>query len=189
MPPQKSAADLGRLKEIIRQKSYNTGGDFKLASGASSSFFFDMKVTLLDPEGASLVAEAFLDRLEGSGIKAIGGLVIGACPIASAVSLKSLERKTPIQGFYVRKEPKKRGTQKMIEGAALQKGDRVVIVDDVTTSGGSALEAVQEVEKLGCEVVKVMTIVDREQGAAENLAKKNLTLDALFTRRDFEETA
>lgn len=179
-------ADMNRLQEIIRQKSYNADGDFKLASGVSSRFFFDMKVTLLDPEGINLVADAFIDRLAGDHIHAIGGLVIGACPIVSAVCLKSHTRSFPIQGFYVRKEPKKRGTQKMIEGAVLQKGDRIVIVDDVTTSGGSALQAVDEVEGLGCTVVKVMTIIDRHQGAAENLAKRGLTLEALFTKDDFD---
>jgi orotate phosphoribosyltransferase len=174
-----------RLKEIIVEKSYIKDGDFKLASGATSSFFFDMKVTLLDPEGANLAADLILDRLEGLDAKAIGGLVIGACPIASAVCVKSLERGHPINAFYVRKEPKKRGTQKLIEGALLRKGDRVVMVEDVTTSGGSVMDAVKVVRELGCEVVKIITIVDREAGAQANLAKEGLTLDALFCKQDF----
>lgn len=176
---------LNRLRDIIREKSYNTGGDFKLASGATSNFYFDMKPTLLDPEGSSLLADAILDRLQDTDVKAIGGLVIGACPIVSAVCLKSFERKKPLQGFYVHKEQKERGTKKMIEGTPLQKGDRVVIVDDVTTSAGSSIKAIEEVEKLGCVVVKVITVVDRGQGAAANLARKNLELDALFSREDF----
>lgn len=186
MLAQKAASGIDRLREIVREKSFISGGDFKLASGATSSFFFDMKPTVLDPEGASLVAEAILDRLAGANVKAIGGLVLGACPIASAVCVKSYGTKTPLQAFYVRKEAKARGTQKMIEGSDLKKGDRVVIVEDVTTTGGSALRAVEEVEKLGCVVVKVMTIVDREQGATENFAKKGIAFDALFRRKDFE---
>lgn len=177
---------MDRLKEIIKEKSYIIDGDFKLASGAMSNFFFDMKVTLLDPEGASLAADLILDKIKGQNVQAIGGLVIGACPIASAVCVKSYERNLPINAFYVRKEPKKRGTQKMIEGAVLKSGDRVVMVDDVTTSGGSVLEAIKIIKDLGCDVVNVITIVDREQGAKENLIKAGLSLDSLFTKHDFD---
>jgi orotate phosphoribosyltransferase len=179
-------ANLNRLRDIIKQKSYNTGGDFKLASGATSSFFFDMKPTLLDPEGANLVADAILARIGNDNVKAIGGLVLGACPIASAVCVKSHSTPAPLQAFYVRKEAKARGTQKMIEGLELKKDDRVVVVEDVTTSGGSALQAVEELQKIGCIVVKVMTIVDREQGAAAAFANKKIPFDALFCRKDFE---
>lgn len=179
-------ANLARLKEIIREKSFNTGGDFKLASGATSSFYFDMKPTVLDPEGASLVADAILERLQGANVKAVGGLVVGACPIVSSVCVKSFSKGAPLQGFYVHKEQKERGTKKMIEGDALKHGDRVVIVEDVTTSGGSSLKAVDEVEKLGCTVVKVMTIVDRDAGATEAFARRGLPFEALFTKKDFE---
>lgn len=180
------AANLNRLRDIIKQKSFNTGGDFKLASGATSSFYFDMKPTMLDPEGASLIAEAILEKLEGIAVDAIGGLVIGACPIVSSVVVESATHHRPLRGFYVHKEQKERGTKKMIEGAPLNKGDKVVIVEDVTTSGGSSLKAVDEVEKIGCEVVKIITIVDREQGAADTFAKRGLSFDALLRRKDFE---
>lgn len=176
---------LARLRDIIQEKSYNTGGDFKLASGAASSFFFDMKPTLLDPEGANLVADAFLDLLKNEDVTALGGLILGACPIASAVCVKSHAAQKPLRAFYVRKEAKTRGTQKMIEGAELSAGDRVVVVEDVTTSGGSALQAVDELQKIGCTVVKVMTVIDREQGAAEAFAARNIPFDALFRRKDF----
>lgn len=182
-----SASDAaGRLKLLIREKSYLTEGDFALASGASSSFFFDMKVTMLDPEGATLAAELILERIEGLRLDAVGGLVVGACPIVSAVCVRSHGRAHPVQGFYVRKEPKNRGTQKMIEGALLTAGMRVAILEDVTTSGGSALRAMQEVERLGCTVACVVTIVDREQGAAEAFAREGVAFYPLFTRRDFE---
>lgn len=185
--PNKQEDKLNRLKQIINEKSYITSGDFKLASGASSSFFFDMKPTFLDPEGANLLADLVLDRLsDEKNITAIGGLALGACPIASAVCVKSYASGRPITAFYVRKEPKKRGTQKMIEGLLLQPGDRVVIVDDVTTSGGSSLIAVDEVKKLGAEVIKVISIVDRDQGAAENFAKAGVKFEFIFSMHDFE---
>lgn len=175
-----------RLKAIIKTKSYITGGDFKLASGANSNFFFDLKTTMLDPEGASLAADLILDRIANDKVKAIGGLVLGACPIASAVCVKSFERGTPVSAFYVRKEPKQRGTQKLIEGSALEPGNRVVVVEDVTTSGGSALKAAEVVQSLDAEVVKIITLVDREQGAKDMLAEHGLKLESLFSKKDFE---
>jgi orotate phosphoribosyltransferase len=174
-----------RLRAIIRERSYLTGGDFQLASGAESSFFFDMKPTLLDPEGATLVAELILDRIAPYRVTAIGGLELGACPIASAVCVRSWERPQCVAAFYVRKTPKKRGTQKMIEGAELQPGARVAMVDDVTTSGGSTLQAVEEVRKLGCTVACVLSVVDRQQGARERFAAESIPFEALFTRDDF----
>lgn len=172
-----------RLREIIAAKSLTTGR-FKLASGSESNIFFDMKMTLLDPEGASLVADLILDLLADERVDAIGGLVLGACPVVSAVALKSGERGRPIPGFFVRKEPKGRGTNKLIEGN-LEPGWRVVVVEDVTTEGNSALKAVQAVRAEGCEVARVVTVVDRLQGARENLAKEGIELVALFTRDDF----
>ena len=172
-----------RLREIIAAKSL-TRGQFKLASGGESDIFFDMKMTLLDPEGASLAADLILDLLAGEPVDAIGGLVLGACPIVSAVAMKSGERGRPIPGFYVRKEPKGRGTNKLIEGI-LEPGSRAVVVEDVTTAGNSALRAAQAVRAEGCEVARVVTVVDRLQGARQNLAKEGLELTALFTRDDF----
>lgn len=174
-----------RLQEIIAEKSYIQDGDFKLASGASSSFFFDMKMTLLDPEGASLAANLILDMIKGQNVKAVAGLELGACPIVSAVCVKSLERSEQITGIYVRKTPKKRGTQKMIEGLELKAGDRVVVVDDVTTAGGSVLQAVEQIKELGCEIVSVISIVDRLQGARERIEGAGYIFEPLFTKDDF----
>ncbi len=172
------------LRSMIRDRSVHTGGDFTLASGRSSSIFFDMKMTLLSPEGANLAAELILDHLEGMKIDAIGGLIIGACPVADAVAVRSYYRQ-PINAFYVRKEPKTRGTRKLIEGP-IKDGDRVVVVDDVTTTGGSALDAVKSLEdEVKCEVVQVITVVDRDEGAAENFARAGRDFYALFNRSDF----
>jgi orotate phosphoribosyltransferase len=182
MPPAdpKSRA---RLRDIIAERSL-TRGQFKLASGGESNIFFDMKTTLLDPEGAALAAALILDMLGQDQVDAIGGLVIGACPVVSAVCVTSAGRGRPVPGFYVRKEPKGRGTNKLIEGN-LEPGWRVVVVEDVTTEGNSALKAVRAVREHGCTVVKVVTVVDRLQGARENLKKEGIELAALFTRDDF----
>jgi len=174
-----------RLKELLRTKSFKRG-KFTLSSGEESSVFFDVKMTSLDPEGAWLSADLILDMLEGQRIRAVGGLAVGACPIVSAVCVRSHERGTPISAFYVRKEEKKHGTQRKIEGLELRKGDRVVVVDDVATKGGSMLDAIRPVEELGCEVVRTIVVVDREQGAGERLKDAGYTLESIFKRCDLE---
>ena len=173
-----------RLKEIIKDKSLLTDGHFRLASGSESGVFFDMKPTLLDPEGANLAADIILDMLESEDVDAIGGLVIGACPIVSAVCVKSHPRR-PIHAFYVRKEPKDRGTQRLIEGDPLEPGSHVVLVDDVTTKGGSTLRAVKAVGECGAHVSKVIAIVDRQEGAEEILQKQGIELVPLFKMEEF----
>lgn len=176
---------LSRLKDLLQTKSFKRG-KFTLSSGEESNVFFDVKMTSLDPEGAWLSADLILDMLEGQRIRAVGGLAVGACPIVSAVCVRSQERGSPISAFYVRKEEKKHGTQRKIEGLELHKGDRVVIVDDVATKGGSMLDAIRPVEELGCEVVRTIVVVDREQGAGERLNDAGYTLESIFRRRDLE---
>lgn len=172
-----------RLKTLISTKSVLTGGDFKLASGGQSSVFFDMKMTLLDPEGINLVADLMLQLIEGEACDAIGGLVLGACPIVDAVTLKAFPGRRII-GFYVRKEPKERGTNKMIEGP-LVPGSACVMVEDVTTRGASVLKAVAEARAIGCTVATVLTCVDRQQGARERLSGHGIALKPLFTMDEF----
>jgi orotate phosphoribosyltransferase len=155
-----------RLKSLIAAKSVLTGGDFKLASGGQSSVFFDMKMTLLDPEGINLVA------------------VLGACPIVDAITLKAYPARR-ITGFYVRKEPKERGTNKMIEGP-LAPGAACVMVEDVTTQGSSVLKAISEARAIGCKVGTVVTCVDRQQGARERLKAEGIALKPLFTMDEFQ---
>lgn len=173
-----------RLRDLIAERSVLRGGKFKLASGGRSSVFFDMKMTLLTPDGAGLAADLILQSLAGEKIDAIGGLVLGACPIVDAVCLRSGGTAAPINAFYVRKEPKAHGTDKLIEGP-LKPGARVIVVEDVTTRGNSALRAVEAARAEGCEVVRVITIVDRLEGAADNLKSHGVELVALFTRDDF----
>lgn len=174
-----------RLKNIIEKKSLTTG-NFTLASGATSTYLFDLKTTLLDPEGANLTADLIIENLNKENIDAVGGLELGACPIVSSVCVKSFLAGNPINSFYVRKEKKDRGSNKLIEGCDLNSGDKVVILEDVTTKGGSVMAAIKLVKELGCEVVKVLSVVNRLEGARENLEKEGIVLESLFTRDDFD---
>jgi orotate phosphoribosyltransferase len=143
-------------------------GEFTLASGAKSNRYFEGKLLTLHPEGANRVGEAIFNILEKTDVDAVGGLIIGAIPIATAVSMVSYQRGRPISAFLVRENPKEHGTQRLIEGN-LAPGSRVAIVDDVITKGGSVIKAIQAVESSGCKVVKVITIVDRHEGGSEKL--------------------
>lgn len=173
-----------RLREIIRQRSLRIG-EFELASGSTSDVFFDMKATLLHPEGINLAGDLILERLERMRVDAVGGLIIGACPLVDILAAKSYGKPAAPQSyFYVRKEPKERGTKQLIEGN-LGDGSRVVIVDDVTTEGNSALRAVTAVRAHNCHVSTVITVVDREQGAAQKFADQGIELISLLKRSDF----
>lgn len=173
-----------RLREIVREKSVITG-EITLSSGATSQFYFDMRRTACDPEGSNLIAELILDLLAGEDVDYIGGLEVGAVPIVACVSQKSFQAGRPIPAFYVRKTPKEHGTRKAIEGQIV-KDSRVAIVDDVTTSGGSALKAIEAAREFGCTVVKVITVVDRLEGAAERFAAEGCSFAALLTADEFD---
>ncbi|MBI5554553.1 MAG: orotate phosphoribosyltransferase [Elusimicrobia bacterium] len=163
--------------------------EVSLSSGGKSNYYIDGKLVTLSPKGSYLLAAYIFSTLEdeirAQKIDAIGGLTLGADPIVSAVILISFIRKYPIKGFIVRKEPKKHGKQLMIEGP-LQAKERVVIVEDVTTKGKSVLKAIEEVEKIGCRVVKIISLVDRLEGAAEEFSQKGYKFEPLFTRKDLE---
>lgn len=172
-----------RLREIIKRESLLTGETLQLASGGVSDIYFDMKKTMLDPEGANLAAQAILEILESEDFDCIGGLAMGAIPIITAVCMKSFPHR-PLRVFFVRREAKHHGTKKLIDGY-LENNSTVVILDDVTTTGGSVLEAVKAVKERGCRVSKVITILDRLEGAKENLEKEGIELIALFTIDEF----
>ncbi len=173
-----------RLREIIREKSIITG-EITLSSGETSQFYFDMRRTACDPEGSNLIADLILDALEGEDVDFIGGLEVGAVPIVACVSQRSFQAGRPVPAFYVRKKPKEHGTRRAIEGQ-IREGGRVVIVDDVTTSGGSSLKAVEAAREFGCTVVKVITVVDRLEGAAEAFAANGCEFIALLTADEFD---
>ena len=160
-----AASARARLRTLLRERALREGEEFVLASGKKSRVYVDGKQVTLDGEGLFLVASLLLREMEGQGITAIGGLTLGADPIASGVALLSHLSGRPVRAFLVRKEPKKHGTQKMIEGV-LVPSDRVVLVDDVITTAGSVLKAVEQVRAVGATIAFVSAIVDREEAAA-----------------------
>ena len=178
------------LRDLLDHRSARTG-EITLTTGAKSNFYFDCKPVTLSADGAYLVGMAFLDALERlpERPQAVGGLTHGADPIVSAMVVLSHVRGCPIDGFYVRKEPKRHGTKSRIENPP-GPGTKVVIVDDVVTSGGSLLRAVQEARAAGCEVVGVLALVDREeQGGAARVRETVDTYIPLYTRSDFPRIA
>ncbi len=156
----------------------------QLASGRWSDFYFDLKPTMLDPDGLDLLTDLILEKIAHIDAKYIGGLAMGAVPLAIAASLKSRGSKHPLKAFWVRKEAKDHGTKNLIDGPAVD-NSRVIIVDDVTTTGGSIMQAIAEVKKHNCKVAAVITIVDRLEGAKEALEKKGVNLIALYDTNDF----
>lgn len=169
------------LLEFLKEKAVVRGAR-TLASGKQSDFYIDGKQVTLDPNGLLAVGKVILSMVAGAKVDAIGGPTIGADPIAAAVAMLSSQTGHPIRAFIVRKEAKKHGMQKMIEGPVLREGDRVVMVEDVITTGGSVHSAIQEVEKLGAKVVRVICLVDRGDGAEKILGPYNYT--PIFTLRD-----
>ena len=170
------------LLKLIKEKALLKDKERTLASGKKTSFYIDGKQITLDPQGILLFAKLILNLIHGTQADAIGGPSLGADPIAAAVALLSSQTGHPLKAFIVRKEAKKHGLQKMVEGPALHPGDRVVMVEDVITTGGSVLAAIQEVEKLKARVVKVICLVDRNEGASETLTAYNYS--PIFTLTD-----
>jgi orotate phosphoribosyltransferase len=172
-----------KLQAIISRASLLRDGEFRLTSGGSSNFFFDLKRTMLDPEGASLLADLLFDRIKSEQVDCIGGMETGAIPIVATVCMRSWPEK-PIKGFFIRKEAKGHGTDQRVDGL-LESGSRVILVEDVTTTGGSAMRAVDQVRQAQCTVVKVVSVVDRLEGAEDNFRRAGIRFEALFDRRDF----
>lgn len=173
-----------RLRDIIKAESLLSGGAFTLASGRPSAYFFDMKKTMFHPEGAALLGDLLYEAVKGDrDVDYVGGLEIGAVPLAALVAQRSASER-PLQGFFVRKQPKGHGTDKLIDGR-FDGGRPVILFEDVTTTGGSVMKAVEAVRAQGGTVKKIVTIVDRLEGARDNLAKEGIELVALFTRDDF----
>lgn len=177
-----------QLLELLKARSFRRaepGKPFTLASGEKSEYFIDGKMTAVCSQGADLIGEVIYERTRDAGIDAIGGLQVGAVPLATAAVISYNRHGRPIEGFWVRDEVKDHGTQKRVEGA-LRKGMRVAVVDDVFTRGGSTMKAVEAVREFGCEVVLVLALVDRLRGAGE-LFRQNGIADcrSVFTIRDF----
>jgi orotate phosphoribosyltransferase len=178
-----------RLIAIIKRRSFQSGREIKLASGRTSTYYFNMKPTMLDAEGSHLIATLILEATAGMRADLIGGLEMGAVPIAAAVAAVSHAAGMPINAFFVRKQAKEHGTKSLIEGLPegnSLKGKRVVIVEDVTTTGGSAIKAAEAVRSEGAEVVGVVTVIDRQEGAVEAFTAADLTLTPILTLSDFK---
>ncbi len=175
------------LFDLIRARSFGRG-KIKLASGRESDFYFDLRPTTLHAAGATHVGELIVDALEGMAVDFVGGLEMGAVPVSTAVAIASHRRGRDIGTFFVRKKPKEHGKQKLVEGLAKTEslaGRNVVILEDVTTTGGSSLQAAEAVKAEGGNVVLVLSIVDRQEGAAETFAAAGLAFRALFTADEF----
>jgi orotate phosphoribosyltransferase len=174
-----------RLKKIIIDLSYEKR-KVTLASGRESDFYFDGKQTTLHPEGGYLTGKLFFEAIKDvMGIEGVGGLTLGADPIATATSVVSFLEDQPIPAFIIRKEPKGHGTGAWLEGRKnLRQGAKVVIVEDVVTTGGSSLKAVRRAEEEGLEVLGVVTLVDREEGGREQIEKEGFWLKSIFTKSE-----
>ncbi len=181
------ARDRARLLELLKLLSYERR-QVRLSSGRESDFYIDCKRTALTAEGHFLIGRLLLAaiREKSPGARAVGGLTLGADPLASAVSLTSYLAGYPLPAFIVRKEPKGHGTGQWIEGrAALQQGWEVAILEDVVTTGASTLKAIERTELEGFKVAHAFALVDRLEGGREALESRGYRLAALFTRKDF----
>lgn len=180
MPP----VDRARLIAIIKERSVETGRTFKLASGRLSDFYCNLKPTMLDAEGAYLLGALIVEHLSGDLPDLIGGLELGAVPLATAASAVSHAQGRPVRAFIVRKQAKDHGTRNLVEGLVRGdslRGKRIVILEDVTTTGGSSMKAVEAVKGEGGQVLRVLTVVDRQEGAAEAFKSAGIAFSALVT--------
>jgi orotate phosphoribosyltransferase len=177
--------DRERLKQIILELSYERRL-VKLASGRESDFYFDGKQTTLHSEGGYLTGKLFYEAIRDvEGVQAVGGITLGADPIATATSIAALLAGQKLHAFIIRKEPKGHGTGQWLEGRKnLPPGTRVVIVEDVVTTGGSSMKAVRRAEEEGLKVLGVVTLVDREEGGRENIEAEGYWLKALFVKSE-----
>jgi orotate phosphoribosyltransferase len=167
-----------RLLEIVREKALKRG-TFTLASGKTSDFYLDCRLVTLDPEGLFLLSRLILEDLKDSPVEAVGGLTLGADPIAAGVAAVSHLEGRPVRAFLVRKEMKSHGTQKRIEGAPLT-GAKVAVVEDTMTTGGSAREAIAQAEAAGAKVDRVYCLVDRLEGGGAELRSRGYDVRAIF---------
>ena len=176
--------DHDRLLTLLAERSARRG-HFTLASGRQSTLYIDARLTTMSPDGLALIGPLGVRTLDAAGwhVDAVGGLTLGADPVSYAVAYASTMAGTPIRSFTVRKEAKTHGTGRLIEGP-FREGDRVAVVEDVITTGGSALRAAQAVRAAGGEVVGVLALVDREEGGREALEGAGLPVIALAQASD-----
>lgn len=177
-----------RLVELIIERTFRFTEEptFKLASGAMSSYYFNCKPTTLNAEGMYLTGNLLFDLIKKRkswNAKGVGGLTLGADPLANAIAYTSYLKGEPLESFVVRKEPKKHGTMLWIEGN-VKKGDRVVIVEDVITTGGSTIKAIDRAKKSGLRILGVVVFIDRQEGGKEAIEAMGVPVTALLTREE-----
>ena len=178
-----------RLARLLVAKSYREG-DFVLASGRRSDYYFDCRVTALHAEGWWLIGTLFNHMLSEMDIKGVGGMTMGADPLVAATTVISHEQGSPLNGLLVRKEAKGHGTGQFVEGLGnFNTGDRVAMLEDVVTTGGSLLKACDRIRDAGLSIVAVCAILDREEGGREKLREAGYDLLALFTRAELVDLA
>ena len=171
------------LFALLKAKAFRRGKVI-LASGRESDYYFDMKPAMLDPDGAALMAELILQQIQGVSADCVGGLEMGAVPLIAPVAMQSRKFGRPLPGFFVRKTVKDHGTKKRVDGNDIA-GKTVIILEDVTTTGASAMDAVKAVTEAGAKVALVISILDRGEGAADLYAKAGIPFKSLFTAEQF----
>lgn len=179
-----------RLKEIIRTKSFSSGKDIVLASGKTSNLYFNMKPTMMDAEGAYLLGELIIEAVTPLQPDYLGGMAMGAVPLVATAASASyrLNPSKPYSAFFIRKQAKDHGTEELIEGLGKDQSldkQKIVMIEDVTTTGGSVITAINLARSVGGQVADVLTVVDRQEGAAANLEAEGITLHALFRAEEF----
>ncbi|MGV1014606.1 MAG: orotate phosphoribosyltransferase [Methyloceanibacter sp.] len=184
MDQASSSLELRNKLFALLQRLAFRRGRVVLASGRESDYYFDMKPAMLDPEGASLLAESILQEIDGVRADCIGGIEMGAVPLIAPVAMRSPDFGRNLPGFFVRKAVKDHGTKKRVDGTDIA-GKTVVILEDVTTTGGSAMDAVNAVQEAGAKVALVLSILDRGEGAAELYTQAGIPFKSLFRAEEF----
>lgn len=172
-----------KLTELVFQKSFRYSEEpvFKLVSGSLSNYYFNCKMVTLHPEGMYLIGHVVYEMVKDLAIKGIGGLTLGADPIAFAVAFTSYTKRQPIEAFVVRKSAKSHGTMQWIEGN-INEGDRVIIVEDVITTGKSTIEAIKKAREAGLDIASVIALVDRQEGGREQIESLGYAVQSVITR-------
>ncbi len=178
-----------RLAKLLLKLSYREG-DFTLTSGKKSDYYFDCKQTALHPEGGFLIGRLFFEMLKEYDLEGVGGMTLGADPLITGVTVVSHIEGRPLPGFIIRKKSKGHGTDQYLEGLAnFSEGDKVVLLEDVCTTGGTLITAAERVRDAGLVIVGVLAVLDREEGGREKLKEAGLELNSIFTRQELLSVA
>lgn len=173
-----------KLAKLLLRLSYKEG-DFTLTSGKKSEYYFDCKQTALHAEGGYLIGRLFFEMLKKYDVDGVGGMTLGADPLITGVTVVSHLEGRPLPGFIIRKKSKGHGTDQYLEGLAnFKEGDKVVLLEDVCTTGGTLITAAQRVRDAGLNIVGVLAVLDREEGGRDKLKEAGLELDSIFTRQE-----